>query len=206
VYRTAQRRQIDPVGHLKLVEEQRHARARLARRLADMGDHVGEIGLQVATVAVAELRLGVDHEREAPGAVDLDGEGGEDAECSAHCVARSTPRREIPQRLVERLRDGDREGPALTDLELRGRPAVFDRKGTELVEQHRLSDTAQAGEHDAALRCAGFEPAQHHLDHLELAVASGELGGALPGARCEGVGDRVHQGTLRLSISRRREA
>ena len=89
-----------------------------------------------------------------------------------------------PQRLV---------GPG---LDLAGAPGALDGQAAQRVEQHRLADAAQAGEHHAAVGTAGGDPFEGDLELLQLAVAAGQLGRALAGAGGVGVPDRVHDRTV----------
>ena len=50
------------------------------------------------------------------------------------------------------------------------------------VEQHRLADAAQAGEHQRALGPAAGDPLQDDVEGRQLGVAAGQLGRALAGA------------------------
>ena len=81
-------------------------------------------------------------------------------------------------------------------LELAGAPARAHRSRSQRVEQHRLADPAQAGEHHRPLGSAACDPFEHDIEGVQLLVASGELGGTLTGARGVGVADRVHARTL----------
>ena len=95
-------------------------------------------------------------------------------------VAVSRP--ELAQRHVQRR--GDRPSQRLlgAGLDLAGAPAAGDRGGAELVEQHRLADAAQAGEHEGTFRPAVRDPLEDDVERRQLGVAAGELGRALPGA------------------------
>ena len=96
---------------------------------------------------------------------------------SAMCSAEETGRR------------SDCSGPR---LDLAGAPAAGDRRGAELVEQHRLADAAQAGEHERALRPAVRDPLQDDVEGRQLGVAAGQLGWALPRARGVRVPHGIH--------------
>ena len=93
---------------------------------------------------------------------------------------------------------GEREPQRLvgSGLDLAGAPGALDRQAAQRVEQHRLADAAQAGEHHAAVGTAGGDPFEGDLELLQLAVAAGELGRALAGAGGVGVPDRVHDRTV----------
>ena len=90
-------------------------------------------------------------------------------------------------------------------LQLAGPPAAPDRGRAQGVQQHRLADPAQTGEHDAALRTAPGHPLQHHLERFELAVPPGQLGWALPGAGGVGVADRIHSETVSGHLAQARD-
>ena len=78
------------------------------------------------------------------------GERLEDAEDLLDRLLVLVPRPELAQRHVQR--GGDRPAQRLLGpgLDLAGAPAAGDRRRAELVEQHRLADAAQAGEHQAS--------------------------------------------------------
>jgi hypothetical protein len=77
-------------------------------------------------------------------------------------------------------------------LELPGAPAIPYCGGPQGVEENRLADSAQAGEDQRSLWAAGGYPLQDDVERLELGVASGELGRALPGTGGVGVPDGIH--------------
>ena len=91
-------------------------------------------------------------------------------------------------------RGGDRAAQRLIGpgLDLAGAPEAADRGRAQRVEQDGLADAAQAGEHQAALGAAAGDPLQHHVEGVQLAVATGQLGRALTGAGCVRVAYRIH--------------
>ncbi len=95
-------------------------------------------------------------------------------------------------------RGGERTAQRLVGpgLELARPPAPPDGGRPQRVEQHRLADTAQPGEDDAAFRPAAGDPLQDDVERLELDVTPGELRRPLPGARGVGVADGVHPRTV----------
>jgi hypothetical protein len=107
---------------------------------------------------------------------------------------------DLADRRVHRLRERQPEGLVGPRLDLPGAPRAFDREAAEGVQEHGLADAAQAGEHHRALGTAGGHPLQRHLELAQLAVAPGELGGPLPGARGVGVPHWVHDGTVSGSL------
>ena len=76
-------------------------------------------------------------------------------------------------------RRSDCSGPR---LDLAGAPAARDRRRAQLVEQHRLADAAQPGEHQRPLGPAVRDPLQDDVEGRQLGVAAGQLGRALAGA------------------------
>ena len=107
-------------------------------------------------------------------------------------VGRAVPRRQLADRHVQR--GGDRPAQRLVrpGLDLAGAPEPADRLRAQRVEQHRLADAAQPGEHQAALGPAAGDPFQHDVEDVQLAVAAGQLGRALAGAGRVRVADRIH--------------
>ena len=81
-------------------------------------------------------------------------------------------------------------------LELAGAPVGAHGGRAQRVEQHRLADAAQAGQHDGALRSALRDAFEHDVEGPQLGVTAGELGRALAGAGGVGVPDRVHDGSV----------
>ena len=172
---------------LHLVDEQRDAAADVGGHAGGVAEQLDEVDLHVAGVgppggrrdvdaglpAVADLRVG----RLAPL-----GEGLEDAEDLLDRLLVAVPGAELAQRHVQRR--GDRPAQRLVGagLDLAGAPAARDRRRAELVEQHRLADAAQAGEHERALRTAVRDPLEDDVEGRQLGVAAGELGRALAGA------------------------
>ncbi len=77
-------------------------------------------------------------------------------------------------------------------LPLAGPEPPRDRRRTELVEQHRLADSAQAGEHQRPFRAPGADPFEEYVEGGELIVATSEFGWPLAGTRGVRVTDRVH--------------
>ena len=71
-------------------------------------------------------------------------------------------------------------------------PQPADGHRAEGVQQNGLADTAQAGEHHAALWPATSDPLEHHLKLGNLASAARQLGRALPSAGSVRIAYRVH--------------
>ena len=97
---------------------------------------------------------------------------------------------------VHRLRHRDPDALVGTGLDLAGPPGPPYGLAAQRVEQHRLADPAQSGQHHAPLGPAGGHPLEGHLELLELAVAARQLGRPLAGAGGVGVPDRVHVRTV----------
>src|SRR5262249_53857729 len=62
--------------------------------------------------------------------------------------------------------------------------------------QHGLADTTEAGKDEGAFGATAGHPFEHHLEHLQLAVAAGQLGWPLPGSRRVRVANRIHDRTV----------
>ena len=172
---------------LHLVDEQRDAAADVGGHAGGVAEQLDEVDLHVTGVGppgrgghvdarlppVAHLRVG----RLSPLGERLD-----DAEdlVDRFLVAVAGP--EFTQRHVQRR--GDRPAQRLlgAGLDLPGAPAAGDRGRAELVEQHRLADAAQAGEHERALRPAVRDPLEDDVEGRQLGVAAGQLRRALAGA------------------------
>ncbi len=90
---------------------------------------------------------------------------------------------------------GDRPAQRLfrAGFDLAAAPEAVDRLGAQGVEQDRLADPAQPGEHQAALRATPGDPFQHDVEDVQLPPPPGELGWALAGARGVRVADRIHE-------------
>jgi hypothetical protein len=87
-----------------------------------------------------------------------------------------------------------------TRLQLAGAPVRADRRRAKRVEQHRLPDPAQPGQHDRALRAAAGDPFEHDVEGVQLLVTAGQLGRALSGAGRVGVAYRVHDRSVWPSL------
>ena len=107
-------------------------------------------------------------------------------------VRRAVARGQLADGHVQR--GGDRAAQRLVGprLDLAGAPEPADGLRAQRVEQDRLADAAQAGEHQAALGAAAGDPLQDDVEDVQLAAAAGQLGRALAGARRVGVADRIH--------------
>ena len=112
----------------------------------------------------------------------------------------SSPMAELAHRLVERAAQRAAQSLAGPGLELAGPPALAHGGAAQRVEQHRLADAAQPGEHEAALGTALGDPLEHDLERGELLVATGELGRALARAGGVRVPDRVHDQTISANL------
>jgi len=77
---------------------------------------------------------------------------------------------------------------------------VAHRQAAQRVQQHRLADPAQSGEHHAAVGTSRRDPFEGDLELLQLAVTTGELGRALAGAGGVGVAHGIHDGTVSVNL------
>ena len=173
--------------------------ALVGREPADVGEQLDQVDLDVAGVGAAAHRRRRD--ARAPLVLELRvGAGlalGERADDAEHVVDLVRVRvAELADRLVQR--SGQRPPQRLVGarLELAGAPALADRRRAQRVEQHRLADAAQPGQHQRALRAPAGDPLEHDVERRELLVAAGELGRSLTGAGRVGVPDRVHDRTV----------
>jgi hypothetical protein len=103
---------------------------------------------------------------------------------------------DLPDRGVHGLGQRDPQRLVGTRLDLAGAPGPLDRQAAQRVQQHRLADPAQPGEHHAAVGTPAADPFEGDLELLQLAVTTRELGRALAGAGGVGVPDRVHDRTV----------
>ena len=185
---------------LHLVDEQRDADSEVAAQRGHVGEQLDQVELEVAGVGTA------------PGGGDVDGRLPSRAARGLLALLQPGAQRERlehPGDLVDpvgvavAVADlahggvdglGERQPQRLVGagLDLAGAPGARDREAAQGVEQHRLPDAAQAGEHHAAVGPAGGDPLEGDLELPQLAVTTGELGRALAGAGGVGVPDRVH--------------
>ena len=102
------------------------------------------------------------------------------------------PRRDLADRHVHR--GGDRAPDRLLGpgLDLAGPPQSLQCHRPERVQQHRLADPAQPGEHHAALRAAAGHALEHDFKLPDFPVAAGQLRWPLTGSGSVGVAHRVH--------------
>ena len=108
---------------------------------------------------------------------------------------------ELADRLVQRAAERAAQPLVGPGLELAGAPLAAYGGAAQRVEQHRLADAAQPGQHEAALGAAAGHPLEDDVEGGELLVAAGELGRALAGAGGVGVPDRVHDVTVSGSLA-----
>ena len=193
---------------LHLVDEHGDAAGGVGGRAAEVGEQLDQVDLDVAGVGapgdrrdrdagvppVAQLR------RAAPrptGRLAL----GERLDHTEGVVTGTAGRAELAHRLVHGRRERAAQRLVGPGLELAGAPAGTHRRRAQRVEQHGLADAAQPGEHDRALGAPAGHPLEHDVEGVELLVAPGELGRALPRAGGVGVPDRVHDRRLYASLA-----
>ena len=116
----------------------------------------------------------------------------EDAEHLVDAVAVVVPHGQVADRPVQRGGERAAQLGLRPRLDLARAPPGADGHRAQLAEQHRLADAAQAGEHEAALGPPARHPLEHDLERVDLAVATGQLGGPLTGAGGERVAHRIH--------------
>ncbi len=122
------------------------------------------------------------------------GEGADDAEHVVDLVRVGVT--QLPHRLVEGARQRPPQRLVGARFELAGAPALADRGRPQRVEQHRLADPPQPGQHEGPLRAAAGHPLEHDVEGGQLLVAAGELGRPLAGAGGVRIPDRVHDRTV----------
>src|ERR1700712_5731176 len=196
---------------LHLVDEQRDADAQVAGERGDVGEQLDEVELEVA--GVGPPPGGLDVNRRLPARPTGHGlavlELGAQREGLEHSGDLVDPVRvamavaDLAHRGVHGLGEGEAQRLLGTRLDLAGAPGPCDRAAAQRVQQHRLADAAQPGEHHAPVGPAGGDALEGDLELLQLAVASGELWRALPGARGVRVAYWVHDRTIsrRLAYS-----
>ena len=186
------------------------ALADVGREAAEVGEQLDQVDLDVTGVGAALDGRGVDAgvplvAQLGPRAGLALGEGADHAEHVVDLVGLAGGRARAPPGGARRERPAQRLVGA--GLELAGPPAAAYGGTAQRVEQHRLADAAQPGQHQRALRAAAGDPLQHDVERRQLLVAAGELGRALAGAGGVRVPDRVHDGTvsgcLALAVDRR---
>jgi hypothetical protein len=69
---------------------------------------------------------------------------------------------------------------------------MLHRHRPERVEQHGLANSAQTGQHHAALRATARHTLKDYLELSDFAVAARQFGRALTGARSVRIANRIH--------------
>src|SRR5699024_5178373 len=100
--------------------------------------------------------------------------------------------RQFAHRPVQRGRQRPTQLGIGTRLDLARSPAAFSGHGAQLAEQHGLSDTTKAGQHETALRSATRDTFQHHVEGVQFPLSSRHLRWTLPRARREGIPYWIH--------------
>src|SRR5262245_35512196 len=105
------------------------------------------------------------------------------------------------QRREERMVQRNRQGLARARLDLRHDPPTVGNPLEQLVEQHRLADTAQTVEDPAAIALAELlGSTEHDVEGVEDLLPAGEQRRSSPSARAVGVLDRIHDQNLSRRI------
>ena len=159
----AQRRDVVGAEVLHLVDEDADALADVGGEAAEVGEQLDEVDLDVAGVGPAAHGGRVD--ARAPLVLELRVRPGvavgERLHHPEHVVDRLLVAvTELAHRLVQRAAQRTAQALAGAGLELAGAPALAHAGAAQRVEQHRLADPAQAGEHQAALGAAVGAPAR----------------------------------------------
>ena len=189
---------------LHLVDEQADADAEVARQLADVGEQLHQVELEVAGVGTALGGGHVARRRPAEALAVLElGAHRERLDHAGHrvdAVGVAVPVGDVTDGGVHGLGDRQPHRAVGAGLDLAGPPRPLDGLAAQRVEEHGLADTAQSGQHHAALGASGSDALEGHLELRELLVAAGEVGRALSGAGGVGVPDRVHARTVSGSL------
>ena len=201
VARRAERRHVVGAEVLHLVDEDRDAPAHVGGQAADVGEQLDQVDLDVAGVGPAGDGGGVD--AGLPAVAQL-GAGGRRRAGAKALMTPSTWSTSSAVRVARaRAPPGAAPPPAAAAAAGPGRasslpvPQSAPHGGrAQGVEQHRLADAAQPGEHDRALRPAVRDALEHDVEGAQLVVTAGELGRALAGAGGVRVSDRVHDGSV----------
>jgi hypothetical protein len=193
----AERRHVVRTEILHLVDEQGDARTHVGGDRRRVGEQLDQIDLDVAGVGAAAGRRHVD--AGLPPVAQL-----RVGRCRPQCerlehteevvdpVRRAVPGGQLAHGHVQRGRDRAAQRLVGPGLDLPGAPQPADGLRAQRVEQHRLADAAQPGEHEAALGAAARDPLQDDIEHVQLTAAAGQLGRPLTGAGCVGVAHRIH--------------
>ena len=88
------------------------------------------------------------------------------------------------------------ERAGIARLHERGHPAALLGHRPQLLQQHRLSDTAQPREDDSPLSSPGAEPVEQDPEARQLLAPARQLGRPLPGPRGIRIGNGVHKRRL----------
>ena len=204
VHGAADRGELGGGDVLHLVDEESEAHPEVAAELADVGEQLDQVELEVAGVGTPLRRgyVGGGRPAESLAVLELGAqrERLEHARDGVDPVGVAVAVRDLADRGVDGLGDRDPQRLVGSRLDLAGPPRPADGLTAQGVEQHRLADTAQAADDHAALGTAGGDAFERDVEGGELAVTTGQLGRALTGARRVGVPDRVHaQETIGLS-------
>src|SRR5690606_10115675 len=148
----------------------------------DVGEQLDEVDLDVAGVRAAvagrDLDAGIPSVTEFGAGLGFALDEGPDG--AEHLVIGT----QFPYGHVQRSGQGAPQGLVGTRLQLAGTPAGADCRTAQGIEQHRLADTAQPGEHHGPLRTSPGDPFQDDIELAKFVVPSGQLGGSLTGAGC----------------------
>ena len=195
----AQRGDVVRAEVLHLVDEDGDALADVGREPAEVGEQLHQVDLDVPGVGSPLHRRDVD--AGVPLVAQLGAgpglalrEGPDHAEHVVDVVGLRVA--ELADGLVQGARQRAAQALVGAGLELAGPPVAPHGGGAERVEQHRLADSAQAGQDQAALRAAVRHPLEDDVEGTELLVTPRELGRPLAGTGRVRVPDRVHAGTV----------
>jgi len=199
----AERRDVVGTEVLHLVDEDTDALADVGGQSPDVGEELDEVDLDVAGVGSPPHGWHVD--AGAPLVLQLRRRAGvavrEGLDDAQHVVDRLlVAMAELAHRLVQGAAQRPAQSLAGPRLELAGAPALAYGGPAQRVEQHRLADPAQSGEHEAALGTTLGDPLEDDVEGGQLLVTTGELGRALARARGVRIANRVHDRRVSVTL------
>jgi hypothetical protein len=195
---------------LHLVDEDRNALARIGRQPGDVREKLDKVDLDVTGVGPPDHCRHVDAGLPATRRLAASRsrrftlcERFEHAEDMALLVRAAAGK--LADREVQRRRERVTQRLVRAGFELSGAPAATYSRAAHRVEQHRLADTAQSGQHDGPLGAAPRDAFEHHVERLEFGVTTSQFRRALARARSVRVAYRIHARNVSSSLANPRD-
>ena len=189
---------------LHLVDEHRDPAPDVGSQAPHVGEQLDQVDLDVARVGPTTDRRCVD--AGVPDLAQLRGwrgvtlrEGADHAEDVVDLVRRRMA--ELSHGLVQGTRQRPPQPLVGSRFELAGAPAASYGRGTQRVEQHRLADPPQTGQHQRAFGTTLRHPLEHDVEGGQLLVTTGELRRALACSGRIGIANRVHDLTVSTCLA-----